>query len=130
MPAKKAKKVLIVEDDLLLAKALTSKFDQEGYETALAKDGQSALDKTAEDTPDIILLDLMLPVMSGFQVLSNLKLNKDTRDIPVLILSNLGQAEEIKRCEDLGANDYLVKSDVSLKSISDKVEELLKGKKK
>jgi len=130
MPAKKSKKVLIVEDDMLLSKALTSKFEQEKYEVLIAKDGQQAIDLTIEQKPDIILLDLLLPVMNGFEVLSSLKLNKEIRDIPILILSNLGQVEEIKRGEGLGADDYLVKSDVSLKTVSEKVAKLLKGKKK
>ncbi|MFH1047098.1 MAG: response regulator [Patescibacteria group bacterium] len=131
MTAKKAIKALIVEDDLLLSKALSSKLEQEKFEVLMAKNGQEALAMAKEHSPDIILLDLMLPVMNGFEVLSNLKLDAQLKSIPVLILSNLGQAEEIKRGEGLGADGYLIKSDVSLKTVVEKVNELLKdGKKK
>lgn len=127
MPEANTNKVLVVEDDPLLSKALSSKLKKGKYEVLTAKNGQEALDMTHEHEPDIILLDLLLPVMDGFEVLSSLKLDPETRDIPVLILSNLGQADEIKRGESLGADGYLVKSDVSLKTVEEKVSELLKG---
>jgi len=130
MPEGKKIKVLIVEDDQMLLRALISKLEQDGFAISQATSGTEALETAKSELPDIILLDLLLPFMNGFEVLSNLKLDAKTRDIPVLILSNLGQAEEIKRGEGLGAAAYLVKADVSLKTITDKVHELLGGKPK
>jgi DNA-binding response OmpR family regulator len=126
MPKRKKVSILIVEDDQLLAKALEAKLLQEDFDVSFAIDGQSAVEAAVRDKPDVILLDLLLPIMGGFEVLSSLKLNDETKDIPVLILSNLSQAKEIERGQDLGAKEYLIKSDVSLKTVLEKIRGLLK----
>lgn len=122
MANKLEKKILIIEDDNLLAIALKNRISKAGMEVYLAVDGQMGLDLLKECKPDLIILDLVMPKMGGFEFLTGIKLSGN--QIPVLILSNLGQADEVKRGMELGAIDYLVKSDVSLKSVVEKITEI------
>lgn len=126
-----AKKIIIVEDDRFLRKVYEEKFkSMEGYETLSAADGVSALDLIRKEHPDLVLLDLVLPEMDGFTVLEKLKVDPELADIPVIILSNLGQEEDLIRGQELGAADYLIKSDVTIKSISEKIKKILSTRKK
>lgn len=115
-------KVLLVEDDLSLLKIYSNKLKINGYEVSVATTGDEALRKAQAEDYDIILLDLILPGKDGFSVLEELKNTHATKKIPVLILSNLGQEADIKRGKELGAVDYLVKSDVSLADLVMKVK--------
>lgn len=127
MPAQNIK-VLIVEDDKFLAELISTKLDKEGYNIVLATDGESGLNKAISEKPDIILLDIMLPGMDGFEVLGNLK--KDTnpaiKNIPVIILSNFGQEEKVEKGLALGAVDYLVKANFTTGEIVEKIKGVLK----
>ncbi|HLD27510.1 MAG TPA: response regulator [Patescibacteria group bacterium] len=103
-------KILIVEDDNFLMGMYCSKLELEGFKVASASDGDKALRLVKKELPDIILLDLMLPKKDGFEVLAELKKDERTKGIPVIILTNLGQKEDIDKCFKLGAEDYLIKA--------------------
>lgn len=118
--------VLIAEDDQFLSSAYKLKFEKENIQVTLALDGQEALDSLQTFTPDLILLDLIMPIKDGYAVLSDLKDSEKFRNVPVIIASNLGQEEEIQKGLSMGANDYIVKSNTSLDDVVKKVRSLLK----
>lgn len=120
-------KVLIIEDDKFLSELIATKLDKEGFEVSLALDGENGLKKATDDKPDIILLDIMLPGMDGFEVLENLSKGTNGKgpSIPVIILSNFGQEEKIERGLALGAKDYLVKANFTTGEIVDKIKNTL-----
>lgn len=122
-----ATKVLIVEDDKFLSELLATKLTKENFTTVIAADGESGLAKACSEKPDVILLDIMLPGMSGFDVLEGLKNNPDeaVKKIPVLILSNFGQESKVKQGLDLGAKDYLVKANFTTSEIIEKIKNTL-----
>lgn len=118
-------KVLIVEDEEILAKILQEKFKEQGFSSEAAADGDAALPVARQFRPDIIVLDLILPKKDGFAVLEELKADPELKAIPVIILSNLGQEDEIKRGMKLGAVDYLVKAQNPIKAVIEKVANYL-----
>lgn len=122
------KKVVIVEDESFLLKALNMQLLNNDFEVLSAEDGEAGLELVRESLPDIVLLDIILPKMNGFDVLAELKKDKKTKKIPVIILSNLGQDEEKKKGLKLGAVDYYVKASTSLDEITQKVKKVLKIK--
>ena len=122
-------KILLVEDDRFLIKAVYTKLTQKGFEVILANDGDEAISKAKAEKPEIVLLDMVLPKKSGFEVLRELKGNPETASIPVFILSNLAQDQDIQEGKALGAEDYIVKSNTSLSAIVDKVANFLAAKK-
>lgn len=117
--------ILIVEDDQFLVAAYKLKFEKENFKVTIAQDGQEALDFLQNELPDLILLDLVMPVKDGFAVLSDVKESERLRDIPVIIASNLGQEEEIQKGIAMGAIDYVVKSNTSLDEIVRKVNTVI-----
>lgn len=117
-------KILVVEDDEFLQKILVTKFTKEGFAVKAASDGEQALKMVNEDLPDLVLLDLILPKMTGFDVLTEIRVAAPTKNLPVIILSNLGQEEDIMRAKELGALDFLVKADISVNDVVRKVKEL------
>jgi two-component system, OmpR family, alkaline phosphatase synthesis response regulator PhoP len=119
------KKVLLVEDDLALLKIYSNKLKLGGFDVSLATTGDEAVRKAQVELPKIILLDLILPGKDGFMVLEEIKKGVSTKKIPVIILSNLGQDSDIERGKKLGAVDYLVKSDVSLMDLVEKVKKYI-----
>ena len=121
-------KVLIVEDDKFLRDLMNEKLLKEGFEVKQALDGEEALKFAMEDTPDIVLLDLVLPRIDGFGVLEKMKADPKLSGVPVLILSNLGQKEDVMRATTLGAADFLIKSNFTLGEVTEKVKEILKKK--
>ncbi|HCJ52504.1 MAG TPA: response regulator [Candidatus Kerfeldbacteria bacterium] len=118
-------KILIIEDDLYILKIYTNKLKMNQFDVSFATTGEEGLHKASTEKPQLILLDLMLPGVDGFQVLADLKKKVDTHDIPVIILSNLGQQSDIERGKELGATDYLVKANLSLIHLVDKVKKYL-----
>ncbi len=127
----KIAKILIVEEDKFLIKLYSQKLKRENFEVVTAISGEEGLHKALTEDPDLIILDLILPYKSGFEVLSEIKINSKTKNIPVIILSNLGQESDIERAKELGAAAYLVKPDFSVTRLSEIVkEELAKSKKK
>lgn len=118
------KKILIVEDDQPLANALKFKFSKNGLKVKTVFDGRQAIEILKTETYDLILCDLIMPIIDGFKVLEFLKENKITT--PVIVLSNLGQVEDEKRAKELGAIDFLVKSNISIKDIIGKTIKIIK----
>jgi len=121
-----AKKILIIEDDDFLRQLISKKMSSEGFTVSSAADGPDGIEKVKSIKPDLVLLDLLLPTIDGFEVLSKIKTDKDTTSIPVIILSNLGQQEEISKGLKLGAADFLVKAQLTPEEIVEKVKILLK----
>ncbi len=122
-------KILVVEDDQFMQRIYKTKLESSGFKIISAGNGKEAIEKSETETPDLILLDLVLPEISGFEVLTKLKENSKTSQIPVIILSNLGQKEDIEKGLSLGADDYLVKAMHPINAVIDKIkEQLLKGK--
>jgi DNA-binding response OmpR family regulator len=119
-------KVLIVEDDPFLLKMYAEKFEIENFSVFIAEDGKKGLKIAAKEIPDIILLDIILPEMSGFDVLKELKANDGTKRIPVILLTNLSQRDDINKGLSLGANDYLIKAHFMPSEVVEKVKALLK----
>lgn len=116
-------KILVVEDDKFLQKILLTKFQKEGFDARGASDGEEAIQALLADLPHLVILDLILPKMSGFEVLSEMKTNEKMKRVPVIILSNLGQQEDVTRARDLGAIEFLTKSDISIHAVVEKVKE-------
>ena len=108
--AKKKIKVLVVEDDSFLAGIYTTKLGLEGFEVLSAGDGEAGLKMAKKEIPDIILLDILMPKMDGFEVLDELKKDPTTQKVPVIVLTNLGQKEDVERGLKGGAADYLIKA--------------------
>lgn len=123
--ANKKQKILIIEDDRFLRKVYKDKLTRVGFDFIEATNGLEGTNKVISEKPDLILLDLILPKKNGFDVLVDLKRNPETKNIPVIILSNLGQELDIKRGFSLGAQDYLVKTDISLSEVVNKVKDVL-----
>jgi len=117
------KKILIIEDEVVLTQALSTYFSI-NYEVVIANDGEKGLKAVEEFMPNIVLLDIFLPKMNGFDVLKNIKANDKTKNIPVVILSNCGGVSDIKKGAKLGASAYLVKADTELKDIMEKVNSI------
>jgi len=120
-----AKTILIVEDDKFLRELIARKLLKEGYNISEAIDGEEGIKKIKTEKPDLILLDLILPGVDGFEVLSRMKADEKLAEIPVIILSNLGQREEIERGLKLGANDYMIKAHFTPREIIDKIKTVL-----
>jgi DNA-binding response OmpR family regulator len=120
------KKILIIEDDKFLRELIAGKLERGGYETSEALDGEDGFKKVKEEKPDLVLLDLILPGIDGFEVLSKIKEDVSLAQIPVIILSNLGQKEDVDKGLKLGAADYLIKAHFTPGEIITKVDKALK----
>jgi len=118
------KKILLVEDESALQKTLGEVLGQEGYEIFSALNGEVGLRMAKDIKPDLILLDLILPKLHGFEVLKGLKGDEETKDIPVIVLTNLESMADIEKAIELGAKGYLVKAQYSLEEIVKKVKEV------
>lgn len=118
-------KVLVVEDEEILLTALREELENGGYAVEGAGDGQEGLEKVKSFKPDLILLDLVMPKMDGMEMLHKLKDNGETRDVPVVILTNLSDYERISEALSLGAMDYLVKANYKLEDLLEKVKAVI-----
>ncbi len=116
------KKVLSIEDDAFLSSLVSGKLIETGFSVITAGTGADGLAKAKLEQPDLILLDIMLPDMGGFEILERLKSDPDTMKIPVIILSNLGGRDEIERGVKLGATSYLIKSNILPHEVAEMVE--------
>ena len=120
------KRILVVEDESFLSKVLSERLEDEGFgQVDVAGNGEEALQKVQDHNPDIILLDMILPKMNGFEVLEHLKKDTKYKKIPVMVLSNLGQDQDVEQAKALGAVDYLVKSNFSLQKVVQKITDIL-----
>ena len=118
--------VVIVEDEKMLADMYATKFTMEGFAAQKANDGQSGFDLVKRAPPDIILLDIFMPKIDGFGVLKMIKGDETLKNIPVILLTNLGQDEDIKKGKELGATDYFVKANHTPAEVVLKVKQVLK----
>jgi DNA-binding response OmpR family regulator len=123
-------KILIIEDEATLQKALQEILLQENYEVISALDGKRGLEMALSEAPNMILLDLILPKMDGFEVLKDLKKDEKTKEIPIIILTNLGSTEDVQKALVLGATNYMVKADHDLSEIVEKIKGIIGQEKK
>jgi len=121
------KRVLLVEDDRFLRRACEKSLQQQGFTVSTAPDGEEALRAIHADPPDIILLDLLMPKVSGFEVLRDIRSDEKTRSIPVIILTNSSKETDIREIESLGVSAYLVKANLSLAELGSRVKQALEG---
>ncbi len=121
------KKILIIEDESALQKTLGEILSQQGYEVLSALNGEVGLKLAQSKKPDLILLDLILPKIHGFDVLKKIKDNPETREIPVIVLTNLESIEDIKKAMELGATTYLVKANYSLEELTIKINQVFQS---
>lgn len=126
---KKIINLLLVEDDNFLINIYKTKFEMEGFKVAIADNGESGLTQVKKKKPDLVLLDILLPKMDGFTVLEHLKKNATTKNIPVILLTNLGQKDDVERGLNLGAEDYLIKAHFRPSETVSKVKKVLSKKK-
>ena len=118
-------KILISEDDPFLSQMYSEKLEMEGYDISLATDGDAALDKMRLVKPDLVLLDLLMPKKDGFEVLAEKAQSDEIKDIPVIVLTNLSQNEQIKKCYDLGVKDFLIKAYFVPAEVIKKIKDVL-----
>ena|SRR3989344_1257758 len=116
-----AKKILLLEDEELMIDLLERKLTQEGYEVSVAKDGVEGLEKMKKTKPDIVLLDIIMPRMGGFEVMEEMVKNGELKKIPVIVISNSGQPVELDRAKRLGAKDWLIKTEFDPQEVLEKV---------
>lgn len=119
---KKKNIVFVVEDDVFLVKAYQIKFEKEGVEVWTATDGKEALNFLERQAPNVVMLDLMLPHLSGFDILTEIRKNERWKDVPVVILTNLGQPQDVERCKQLGVAGYIVKANIKINDVIEKVK--------
>ncbi|MFA5107429.1 MAG: response regulator [Patescibacteria group bacterium] len=118
-------KILVVEDEIFLSEALTNKLRKTKHTVETAMDGVQALAKVGPFKPELILLDIRMPKKDGFSVIRELKSAPATKDIPVIMLSNFGEANEVTKAKALGAQDYFVKANLKLADLCEKIKNLL-----
>ncbi len=118
-------KIVVAEDDKLISDSLCDALKSQGYEVTAAYDGEAALAKIKEIMPDLALLDIMMPKMDGISVLQGMRSDSATAQIPVIVLTNLGDIDTISKIVRAGAADYLLKSDQSVDNVMQKIKEVL-----
>jgi len=121
-------KILLIEDDKMLADMYITKFSKEGLKVIRAEDGAKGLEIAKKEKPDMILLDIIMPKLDGFAVLRELKKNPDMGNTHILLLTNLGQSEDVDKGKELGADDYFIKANHTPAEIVEKVKYLLTNK--
>ena len=119
-------KILVVDDDESLSTIITSALEKEGFATLFSKTGRDALNKAKSENPDLILLDQVLPDISGNEVLKELKLDSQTKNIPVMMITNFSQEEFVNQAINEGAIDYVFKYKVEVRDIVNKIKNALK----
>ena len=120
-------RILLVEDDRFLRRACEVSLRQRGFVVTTAADGEEALRKVRAEVPDLILLDLLMPKMTGTEVLKALRAEEATKEIRVLILSNSSREQDVEEIKTLGVSGYFVKADLSLQALGDMVARLLEA---
>lgn len=117
--------ILIIEDDDFLRSLTVAKLEKEGFHVRVATNGEEGLHHLHEEVPDLLILDLMLPIISGFEVLKTIRTDEIMKELKVIVFSNLGEEADIKTCLDLGVTDYLVKANFTLDELVDKIKTVL-----
>lgn len=123
--SERKKKIVILEDDEHISRVYGMKFSKEGYDTVFVSSGEHGVEKIVAEMPDLVILDLMMPKKDGFGVLEDIKKTPSLAKIPVLVISNLGQASDRTRALELGASDYMIKVDYSMQEVIDKAKSYL-----
>jgi len=118
-------RILLIEDDLFFQKFYAVKLAEVGYTTDLASNGEEGLAKARQQKPDLILLDLIMPVMDGFKVLEELAKDENLKTVPVMVFSTLGQEQDMQRAKSLGAKDYMNKTFFDFDNLKTKIETLI-----
>ncbi|MCK5319876.1 response regulator [Candidatus Parcubacteria bacterium] len=118
-------KILLIEDDPFLLSMYSIKFEAEGFVVVSADDGEKGLEAAKKTDSDIILLDILMPKMNGFEVLEKLKADERTRKIPIILLTNLNQKDEIEKGLILGADDYLIKAHFMPSEVVTRIKKIL-----
>ena len=118
--------VMLVEDDVFLSSIYQKKFEMEGFKVTPVDNGEKVLAEAKKKKPDIVLLDILLPKRDGFSVLAQLKGDAEVKNIPVILLTNLGQKDDVDKGLEAGAADYLIKAHFKPSEIVDKVKKVLK----
>mgnify|MGYP000844952529 FL=1 len=119
------KNILFIEDEAVMQKAVSEFLGAKGYEVISALDGELGINMAKNSSPDLILLDIVLPKKSGFDVLRDLKSDEKTKSVPVIVLTNLSQMDDVGKMMDMGITTYLVKSDQSLQDILRVIDQTL-----
>jgi len=119
------KKILFIEDESVLQKAFGDVLQQKGYKILSALNGEIGLRMARSEKPDLILLDLILPRLHGFEVLKKLKEDPETKEIPVIVLTNLEKMEDINKAIELGATTYLVKTEYKIEEVIEKIKKII-----
>jgi len=119
------KKILIIEDDPFLSEMYAAKFIENGFEVEVSSDGKSGLAKIEDFRPDLVLLDIVLPKMDGFEMLKKVKEKEELKEIPIVLLTNLGQKNEVEKGIALGAKEYIIKAHFTPTAVVAKVNEIL-----
>jgi DNA-binding response OmpR family regulator len=122
------KNILIIEDDKFLRSLITEKVSSQGFNVSVAIDGKEGIREAQKSKPDLILLDLILPDVDGFEVLSKIKGEAGTSAVPVIVLSNLDSKEDIDKALKLGASDFLIKAQLTPEEIVEKVKNIFSAK--
>ena len=117
-----AKKILLIEDEEIMINLLQKKLIQEGYDVTIARDGVEGMEKMRESKPELILLDIIMPRMGGFEVMEEMQKDESLKDIPIIIISNSGQPVELGRAKELGATDWLIKTEFDPQEVIDKIK--------
>lgn len=115
------KKIVLADDEQFIAIAYKDGLERAGYDITVAHDGAEALEAVKNVKPDLVLLDLIMPKLNGFEVLKAIKADDTLKDIPVIILSNLSQPTDETEARQTGALDFIVKADISLKDLTDRI---------
>lgn len=122
-----AKKIMLIEDEEMLSGLLKRKLEENGYEVTVAFDGEEGLNIMKKQRPDLVLLDIVMPKMGGFEVMQEMNKTRDLKlkDLPVVVVSNSGQPVEIDRAKEMGIRDYLIKTQFDPQEVIDKVNKIL-----
>ncbi len=121
----KKKKIVIIEDEVILRETLQDFLEKEDFEVYSAADGEAGIETVMRKNPDLVLLDIILPKKNGYEVITELRENQTTKDVPIILLTNLGSIRDIEKALALGATTYLVKADYQLKEIVEKIKGVL-----
>ena len=127
METDKKYKILIADDDPFISEIYTLRFQEIGFEVDAAADGKTTLIKARKEKPDIILLDIVIPSTGGFEILQQLRKDANAEQLKIILLTDLGQKEDVEQGLKLGANDYIIKAHFTPSEVVDKVKSILKG---
>lgn len=120
-------KIALIEDDIAIVQMYRMKFEAEGFDVAYASDGEQGLDVVKEFKPDVVLLDLMMPIMGGAEMLEKMREEEWGKGVKVIILTNMGESEAPENIEELDVDSFIVKADLTPKQVAEKVKQTLES---